>query len=388
MKLPDRINRIGGWVLVVVCLVGAIVFVAGKDFGPTELDDLYDETTRGDEGNDHRQLAMGFGGNYQTSKLLEKFQLARAKFMEKLAVDYGQENVPVIFQRTNDDGAPVSVTRTVFSGTPTSWNRMKRKVVMKILKAQIQKTDQSFVWATGGHSAAAAHGNLLDESYTAVLEKGSFPIFEAVGLHFTARNYGMGGTSCGMEIASCMKEVFGLDVDALVWDYGMTTAVSMKTLGGWTANSLLLTDYLFSQNILWRSSLLVNLLQGSQNKGRVELYFHRAALLPSRPAILGQRLGQWRKILNSMEPLGLAVFDMDLRPIETTVPDTAGKTQDEIDKMPRYIRSFRCGKSIEKGDPTCHAEKYTTLPNDDPCNNRKGRVSWHPGWYVGCLECC
>ena len=50
-----------------------------------------------------------------------------------------------------------------------------------------------FVWATGGHSVAAAHGNFYRESYTANLGRDLQPILSAVGLDFQVRNYAMGG---------------------------------------------------------------------------------------------------------------------------------------------------------------------------------------------------
>ena len=214
-------------------LVGSLFAVfmflmAGRDtFVSNQQHDHFETTT---ETLRQRQLGKGNNKNknknYHTSKLSEKFQVAKAKFMEKLTEDYGPENVPHLFQTTTEEGDAVSIARRVFEGTSTSWSRMKRKVAMKILQAQIQEEHQPFVWATGGHSAAAGHGNLFNESYTAILELGSLPIFEAVGMNFSARNYAMGGTSSGMEIASCVKEVFGVDFDVLSWDYGMTTAVS------------------------------------------------------------------------------------------------------------------------------------------------------------------
>ena len=219
-----------GCTLVLAILLAAIVLTTERQNGQQHddhLDELVTSHRQEHEGNDHRQLLLV--DDYQTSSLLEKFQMARAKFMEKLDEDYGSENVRKIFQTKTVAGGTVPVTHDIFNGTSESWSRMRRKVAMKILKAQIQQKPEPFVWATGGHSAAAAHGNLLDESYTAVLEKGSHPIFEAVGLDFTARNYAMGGTSCGMEIASCVKEVFGSDIDVLSWDYGMTTAVSIES---------------------------------------------------------------------------------------------------------------------------------------------------------------
>ena len=51
----------------------------------------------------------------------------------------------------------------------------------------------NFVWATGGASTAAGHGNLLNETYTAFLERAVKDVFAAVGIGFEARNYAIGG---------------------------------------------------------------------------------------------------------------------------------------------------------------------------------------------------
>jgi len=58
-------------------------------------------------------------------------------------------------------------------------------------------------------------------------------------------------------------------------------------------------------------------------------------------------------------------------------PNTAALDGSEIRKMPDFVRSFRCGDQIEKGDPTCGDEKFTKL---GVCDDRKGRTHWHPGW--------
>lgn len=290
-----------------------------------------------DDGTSHRQLQFN---SYDPKILLGKLELARAKFMEKLAEDYGQENVKPLFE-TIIDGTPQSIARKVFEASPLSWDRMKRKVAMKLLTAQVNQEPQSFVWATGGHSASAGHGNLFNQSYTAILDVAGTPIFDAVGLKFTAKRHAMGSTSCGMEINCCIKEVFGLDTDVLSWDYGMTT--------GW-------------------------------DKSKTELYFHRAALLPNRPALVTFFIDDSKDVLLSMESLGLAVFSINAESVELAVPNTAGKTQEEIDLMPPHIRYFRCDKGIEIQDPCDFEFKYTILPNNDPCNERRGRVGWHPGW--------
>ena len=49
-----------------------------------------------------------------------------------------------------------------------------------------------FVWATGGHSTAAGHGNLYNETYTAYLVRAAKPVFQSIGIDFVGRNCGMG----------------------------------------------------------------------------------------------------------------------------------------------------------------------------------------------------
>ena len=78
-----------------------------------------------------------------------------------------------------------------------------------------------FVWATGGHSSTAGHGNYYDESYTAVLERTVRSVFAAAGIDFEGRNYAMGGTDSAPETAWCIDSIFGAtDPDVLIWDHG------------------------------------------------------------------------------------------------------------------------------------------------------------------------
>ena len=71
------------------------------------------------------------------------------------------------------------------------------------------------VWATGGHSAAAGHGNLFNESYTSFLEQAVSNVFGAIAIEFEGRNYAMGGTPSAPEMALCQEAVFGTDIDVV-----------------------------------------------------------------------------------------------------------------------------------------------------------------------------
>jgi hypothetical protein len=102
----------------------------------------------------------------------------------------------------------------------------QRRLDNDIIETEIDQTSNGdfyakYVWSTGGHSAAAAHGNLYNESYTAIMEQDLKEIFGSIGIEFEGRNYAMGGTQSAAEMAMCWKEIFGDDTDFFSWDFGM-----------------------------------------------------------------------------------------------------------------------------------------------------------------------
>jgi hypothetical protein len=194
-------------------------------------------------------------------------------------------------------------------------------------------------------SATAGHGNMWRESYTAVLGRNAKDIFASVGLNLIARNHAMGATGAGPEIAMCIKEVYGNDIDVLVWDAGM--------------------------------------LDGKYYGAMVQ-YFMRAALLPNTPAMLAlHTAGQKgrRNVVRDMNKAGMVAMEFDTgveNGMYSKIPNTAvvNRTAAEVAAMPRFIQKFKCNKQMEKGDPGCGKDKY----NSTICGHRKFRVSWHPGW--------
>lgn len=181
------------------------------------------------------------GGDFlKPSDLAEQFHAAKKKLVADLKEMYGSFYDAIL----TEDGQ----WRKGFSGINTndiSGGRFRRKLKMKLLEMQaairadnahmegcncneedllrrhlepktlvlpqLQETYSNFVWATGGHSAAAGHGNLYNESYTAFMERSAKPIFEAVGIGFEGRNYAMGGMRSAPEFALCQESIFGLD---------------------------------------------------------------------------------------------------------------------------------------------------------------------------------
>jgi hypothetical protein len=183
------------------------------------------------------------------------------------------------------------------------------------------------------------------ESYTKVIERGVQDIFAACGIDFVARNHAMGGTSVAPEVAICSKEIFGTDIDVLNWDSGMTDG-----------------------RAYWR----------------MLMYFLRAGTLAQQPAIvafnvdMGAKSGR-TKAVQAAEDTGMPAFLLDHAEqgaIFGALPNTFGLSDAEIAKMPPFVRNFKCGGQIEKGDPGCAAEKW----NETMCAKRPFKTSWHPGW--------
>ena len=212
---------------------------------------------------------------------------------------------------------------------------------------EIPRSYSKFVWATGGHSAAAGHGNLYNESYTAYMERSVMNVFLAVGIDFVGRNYAMGGMSSGPEIALCLESLFGIDVDLISWDFGMTDGRSyFKKL----------------------------------------FYANRIGMNRNKPAIVdlniaGRQFNNRLEQIKIVEDQGLTAMYMNpekWQDLEKGIPDMFGMSEDQMSKIAPYARDLKCKGILEKGDPTCGDKKF----NKAICPLREGMTSWHPGWRV------
>jgi hypothetical protein len=303
---------------------------------------------------------------------------ARADLEAKMRLNYGKFYDTIFFPHG------ISVGRTIMMPggcgripTHLSTDRFQRKLLIKLLQVQAfsqstitnsrvdsdQRFPVSFVWATGGDASAAGTGNLFSESYSAVLEQAARDVFAAVGIKFVVRNYAMGYSTSGPEIALCAKEIFGKDIDLLLWDYGMT--------------------------------------DGSEN-WKQELYHWRAAILQeTKPVHIVYDSGAYESscsdkypiysradIIRNMQNLGFASFMSDKRVIDkimANIPDSAGfLSEAELQALTGapYVRNFRCGaKSMEQGYPNCSEEKFS-----HSCMSSANPASWHPGWKSHALK--
>ena len=187
----------------------------------------------------------------EVDELEAKLLAGREEYLQDLRSKYG-EYLDKVFLNDSSKSASTSPTSRGYESLLSamslddperqpSRDRMQRKIAMKVLEAarsssagcscadsndQSQsngpKTTTTFVWSVGGHSAAAGHGNLLNETYAAFLEQGAAPVLEKVGIRFISRNYAMGGMISAPEIAMCSEAIFGMDTDVISWDYALT----------------------------------------------------------------------------------------------------------------------------------------------------------------------
>jgi hypothetical protein len=267
--------------------------------------------------------------------------------------------------------------------TGPGWARMVRKYEIKLLQIQLAILQEKitpkrhclehcqaglqdglysrFTWVNGGHSASAGHGNFFRESYTAVLSRDLQPLLAEIGLDWVAKNYAMGGTASGEEVALCFNSIFGRDVDSISWDYGMTD-------GG---------DYYKMALYAYRAARLALVEDSVSQPGHIR----------HRPSFFGIQAGDTHTyMLRLFQTLGMTVLAMDKQfSTETIVPafpNMMGMTDAEIAALPPYVQYFRCENSVETGDPGCGENKF----NASMCNERAARTSWHPGWKYHALE--
>lgn len=173
-----------------------------------------------------------FGGDLlNRNELVTMVETAKSEWITKLQNDYGTDNFEKIFvDETKPSGYKGFIPVSKDPNDSESVKRLRRKIQIKVLSMQtalkkqdsnandcdcvngdkaltgnvgnitkealhIDPTYERYVWATGGHSASAGHGNLYNESYTAFLERDMKGILGAIGIDFEGRNYAMGGTS-------------------------------------------------------------------------------------------------------------------------------------------------------------------------------------------------
>lgn len=312
-------------------------------------------TSGGNESSPAGQTIIKDFHNADRKDLVSLVASAKQRLLEKLRVEYGN----LYFKQMYQDG---NTFRPFYPATPDgdSWNRLKRKISIKVLSAQLAARQQEanvhglcdcvngdkplqldvnvtaesmvvdtvfgrYVWATGGHSASAGHGNLYNESYTAYMERDLLDVFGAVGLEFEGRNYAMGGTGSAAEISMCWEQIFGSDVDFFSWDYGMTDG---------------------------------------NDPSKLFHFGYRGGLSPGRPAVMGIHMngrsrGGREAALKDLEKLGMAAFfgnEDAMTKLREGVPDSAGMSDADIAALPEMVR-----KCVEVTSVLFHMNAFLAL---------------------------
>jgi len=256
---------------------------------------------------------------------------ARAQYDTIIKEEYGKYG-DAIFGRS-------SVFEHITSQSSLSSERLKRRMKIKIIQAQLmsESIDDSvtFTWVVGGNSVAAGHGNLLRQSYAAVLEAAVNPFFAALGIQFYGKNYASSAMPSGPEASMCMNSLYGMDLDVLSWDFGLTDG---------------------------------------RNTYSYELWAQRAGVHPTKPSLfmIG---GSFHK---NIELPGMASFKVTgVEPNE--IPDSNFDDGDPMD-IPSGLRYYKCDGHLETGD-TCVENKYNTS-EFCPTGTINYQVTWHPGWKL------
>lgn len=217
--------------------------------------------------------------------------------------------------------------------TDRAWNSLVRRLLHAVM------TEDSFVFVTGGHSAATGHGNYFHHSYTMQVQKVLEPVFDRLGVYMEARNLAMGGLGT-LQSALGLGDIYGRDIDFLVWDSRMT-------------------------------------------ESKVEYFdlFMRQALLSGRrvPILAGDRFDQLKDLHY--------VVDADICRLGAKLdhfPETTSATQAE--ELPYAVQYLRC--SMEAADiclsfkynAPCWVNRSDVTPPKQQRAQPHGQTTYHPGF--------
>jgi hypothetical protein len=110
--------------------------------------------------------------SYTLSEIRRRFDAAKKALLDTLEVQYGSAYVHSIFNNMTALRSPPSSTGNI------GWERMKRKLQIKVLAVQLRAGDgggakdakmEPFVWATGGHSGTVTPACFVRHMMTPLL---------------------------------------------------------------------------------------------------------------------------------------------------------------------------------------------------------------------------
>jgi len=217
--------------------------------------------------------------------------------------------------------------------TAKSFDNLRRRILHSVM------TEDMFVFAMGGHSASAGHGNHFTQSYTLQVQWILEGVFSRLGVRHQARNIGLGGLGT-TQTGVATKQLLGHDVDVLLWDSGMTEKEAKSR------------DMFFRQGIL--------------GGGKVPMLMS----MSPRNDIIG--------LLNEH-------VDADILMLGEQTVLTNADTLSDVMQLPWALQYVRCGSEISAicreneyaGD--CWIERDDYKPQKPQQNKMGGRAKWHPG---------
>eukprot|EP00551_Chaetoceros_affinis_P005372 CAMPEP_0203665688 /NCGR_PEP_ID=MMETSP0090-20130426/2862_1 /ASSEMBLY_ACC=CAM_ASM_001088 /TAXON_ID=426623 /ORGANISM="Chaetoceros affinis, Strain CCMP159" /LENGTH=708 /DNA_ID=CAMNT_0050529329 /DNA_START=46 /DNA_END=2172 /DNA_ORIENTATION=+ len=264
---------------------------------------------------------------------------ARIEIDKLIEEDYGQFKDEIFNKET--------MMKALKSPTNLSFDRLQRRILIKILEAQLRgDQDITFNWVVAGHSSAAGHGNLFKQAYGYILEQTARPVFEALGITFYARNYGMSAARSGPENALCMTAVYGLELDILSWDFAMT--------------------------------------DGRKASDLYNIWSQRVGAHPSSPIMVSYGSVHAKDIHGGLEKAGMSVFEAafvdekngDL--LAARFPNS-DDPKVNVTELPRGVKYYRCGGHTESGEP-CGDNLFKWADDEGLCEKVKSKTKWHNGW--------
>lgn len=210
-------------------------------------------------------------------------------------------------------------------------------LVRRLLHALM--TQDTFTFVTGGHSAAAGHGNLFRQSYTMQFHKVMEPILGLLGVTLQTKNFAQGGMGT-LQSSLGMRDIYGDEIDMLIWDSGMTE------------------NDAFSQ----------------------EIYMRQAMISGKRvPFIFGGKWDwlhfAWKEGFADVGQFGTGMVD---------IPDTTDEVHAQV--LPYAVRFLKC---VAGNGAICNDNKYRAncwvnrsdvIPPTPQVENPGGQVVWHPGF--------
>jgi len=208
-----------------------------------------------------------------------------------------------------------------------------------------------YVFANGGHSQAAAHGNRYSESYTAVLTEDLKPVWKAMGIDFVGRNYAVGGMPATPIVSTCSKETFGTDIDFLVWNYGMTDRSGESAM----------------------------------------YYFYRAAINPGRPAFLMiDPMHQDSNVAGLVTKGSLSIHTaaMEKKDVPDSSPDGIPLSGEDFEAIPPLLQYVKVDKVLggEKDHKWSCTKAMKDAGSDCKCWGLPGQTGWHMGYKIHALQ--